>query len=69
MLIVAMGWPHVLLGFAFALGRVLRGDVQARISFAFLVFHVTFSFNLRLRRKNEVIYEAGSDVKSLVDRL
>ena len=30
MLIVTMGWPHVLLGFLFYFGRVLRGEADAR---------------------------------------
>jgi len=30
MLIVAMGWPHVLLGFSFFFGRVLRGERDSR---------------------------------------
>lgn len=36
MLIVAMGWPHVILGFAFYLGRVLRGESNSRFSFLLL---------------------------------
>ena len=36
MLIVAMGWPHVLLGFVFFLGRVVRGETGARARFAVL---------------------------------
>lgn len=36
MLIVAMGWPHVLLGFSFFLGRALRGERDSRKVFAFL---------------------------------
>lgn len=36
MLIVAMGWPHVLLGFSFFLGRVLRGEAGSRTVFVFL---------------------------------
>ncbi len=36
MLIVAMGWPHVILGFAFYLGRVLRGNSNSRLSFVLL---------------------------------
>ena len=35
-LIVAMGWPHVLLGFAFFLGRVLRGEQDSRLTFFLL---------------------------------
>ena len=38
MLIVAMGWPHVLLGFSFFLGRVLRGERDSRMVFVFLAF-------------------------------
>lgn len=36
MLIVAMGWPHVLLGFSFFFGRVLRGERDSRSVFLFL---------------------------------
>jgi hypothetical protein len=36
MLIVAMGWPHVLLGFSFFFGRVLRGERDSRSVFVFL---------------------------------
>jgi hypothetical protein len=36
MLIVAMGWPHVLLGFVFFLGKVLRGEAGARRRFVVL---------------------------------
>jgi len=36
MLIVAMGWPHVLLGFAFFSGRVLRGEKDSRPTFLIL---------------------------------
>ena len=36
MLIVAMGWPHVLLGFAFFFGRVLRGEKDSRLTLLFL---------------------------------
>jgi len=36
MLIVALGWPHVLLGFAFFLGRVLRGEKDSRPTFLIL---------------------------------
>ena len=36
MLIVAMGWPHVLLGFSFFFGRVLRGERDSRITFLLL---------------------------------
>jgi hypothetical protein len=43
MLIVAMGWPHVLLGFAFYFGRVLRGEANAGLSFLLLsILTVTF---------------------------
>lgn len=37
MLIVTMGWPHVILGFVFYLGRVLRGERNSRTSFLILV--------------------------------
>jgi hypothetical protein len=36
MLIVTMGWPHVLLGFVFYFGRVKRGEANARSGFALL---------------------------------
>lgn len=36
MLIVAMGWPHVLLGFSFFLGRTLRGETDSRLTFILL---------------------------------
>ncbi len=36
MLIVAMGWPHVLLGFSFFFGRVLRGERDSRATFLLL---------------------------------
>ncbi|MGH9931692.1 MAG: hypothetical protein ACREA9_21020, partial [Pyrinomonadaceae bacterium] len=36
MLIVAMGWPHVLLGFSFFFGRVLRGERDSRTTFFLL---------------------------------
>ncbi len=36
MLIVAMGWPHVLLGFSFFFGRVLRGEKDSRLTFLLL---------------------------------
>jgi hypothetical protein len=36
MLIVAMGWPHVLLGFSFFFGRVLRGERDSRTTFLLL---------------------------------
>ena len=36
MLIVAMGWPHVLLGFSFFFGRVLRGEQDSRLTFLIL---------------------------------
>jgi hypothetical protein len=36
MLIVAMGWPHVLLGFAFFFGRVLRGEQDSRLTLLLL---------------------------------
>jgi hypothetical protein len=36
MLIVAMGWPHVLLGFSFFLGKVLRGESHSGHVFALL---------------------------------
>lgn len=33
MLIVTMGWPHIILGFLFYFGKVLRGEWRARSSF------------------------------------
>lgn len=36
MLIVALGWPHVLLGFSFFFGRVLRGEQDSRLTFLLL---------------------------------
>ena len=36
MLIVAMGWPHVLLGFSFFFGRVLRAERDSRPTFLLL---------------------------------
>src|SRR6266550_1851005 len=33
MLIVSLGWPHVILGFLFYFGKVLRGEWRARSSF------------------------------------
>lgn len=36
MLIVAMGWPHILLGFAFFWGKVCRNAPHARAQFVFL---------------------------------
>ncbi|HEV7684895.1 MAG TPA: hypothetical protein VGO68_22490 [Pyrinomonadaceae bacterium] len=36
MLIVAMGWPHVLLGFSFFFGRALRGERDSRTTFLLL---------------------------------
>jgi hypothetical protein len=38
MLIVTMGWPHIILGFLFYLGKVLRGEWRARSTFVFLLF-------------------------------
>jgi hypothetical protein len=38
MLIVAMGWPHVLLGFSFFFGRVLRGERDSRPTLLLLAF-------------------------------
>jgi hypothetical protein len=38
MLIVTMGWPHVILGFVFYFGRVLRGEANARPAFVLLAF-------------------------------
>src|SRR5215813_9268048 len=37
MLIVTMGWPHVILGFLFYSGRVVRGEENARSAALFLV--------------------------------
>src|SRR5437660_6025583 len=35
-LIVTMGWPHVILGFVFYFGRVMRGEASARQAFVML---------------------------------
>jgi hypothetical protein len=51
MLVVSMGWPHILLGFLFYFGRVLRGEERARLTFILLtlatlalwVTHYTFT--------------------------
>lgn len=43
MLIVAMGWPHVILGFLFYFGKVLRGEQGAQGSFLIL-FALTILF-------------------------
>ena len=50
-LIVAMGWPHILLGFLFYFGKVLRGDGRSRLIFlllclgtlAFWSFHFVYA--------------------------
>ncbi len=42
MLIVTMGWPHVVLGFVFYFGRVKRGEAKARSAF-FLLALVTLT--------------------------
>ena len=36
MVIVTMGWPHVILGFMFFFGKVLRGEAKMRRAFAML---------------------------------
>jgi hypothetical protein len=36
MLIVTLGWPHVILGFVFYFGRVKRGEANARAAFLLL---------------------------------
>jgi hypothetical protein len=36
MLIVTMGWPHVILGFVFYFGKVMRGEAKARGAFVLL---------------------------------
>jgi len=36
MLVVSMGWPHILLGFFFYFGKVLRGGERARTTFVLL---------------------------------
>jgi hypothetical protein len=36
MLIVSLGWPHVVLGFSFFFGRVLRGERDSRTTFLLL---------------------------------
>src|SRR5438309_1620267 len=35
-LIVTMGWPHVILGFVFYFGKVMRGEAKARSAFVLL---------------------------------
>jgi len=42
MLIVSMGWPHIILGFLFYFGRVLRGEWHARPSFFILALLTLF---------------------------
>jgi hypothetical protein len=37
MLIVSMGWPHIILGFLFYFGKVLRGEWHARSTFLLLL--------------------------------
>jgi len=37
MLMLGMGWPHVILGFVFYFGGVLRGDLRVRAAFGILV--------------------------------
>lgn len=46
MLIVAMGWPHVILGFIFNFGKVLRGESGARTSFALLTSLTLFFWSI-----------------------
>jgi hypothetical protein len=41
MLIVAMGWPHVILGFTFYFGRVMRGEANTRSTFLLLALLTT----------------------------
>src|SRR6266568_3933217 len=36
MLIVTMGWPHVILGFVFYFGRVMRGEAKGGSAFLML---------------------------------
>ena len=43
MLIVTMGWPHVMLGFVFYFGRVMRGEQAARPAFLLLAL-LTIAF-------------------------
>ncbi len=43
MLIVTMGWPHVILGFLFYFGRVMRGEANARSAFVLLAL-LTLTF-------------------------
>ena len=49
MLIVAMGWPHVLLGFAFFFGRVLRGEKDSRPTFLILAFATVMLWAIHYR--------------------
>lgn len=49
MLIVAMGWPHVLLGFAFFSGRVLRGEKDSRPTFLILAIATVMLWAIHYR--------------------
>jgi hypothetical protein len=37
MLMLGLGWPHVILGFVFYFGAIVRGDARTRIAFVMLV--------------------------------
>jgi hypothetical protein len=37
MLMLGLGWPHVILGFVFYFGAIVRGNVRTRIAFVMLV--------------------------------
>lgn len=49
MVIVAMGWPHVLLGFAFFFGRVLRGEKDSRPTFLILAIATALLWAIHYR--------------------
>jgi len=37
MLMLGLGWPHVILGFVFYFGAIVRGNARTRIAFVMLV--------------------------------
>ena len=37
MLMLGLGWPHVILGFVFYFGAIMRGDARTRIAFVMLI--------------------------------
>lgn len=48
-LIPVMGWPHVLLGFVFYFGRVLRGETRTRPFFLLLVLATALLWSMHYR--------------------